>query len=63
MWTQIRRHPQEPSDLGLHCLSKLLQTTKTGDLCCNDAQSFYKCNGQDFHERHARLRSSDNFTK
>ena len=38
MWTQNR------SDLGLHCLSKWLYTTKADD----DALSVNKCNGQEF---------------
>ena len=55
MGTQIRWLPQEPSDLGLHCLSKWLHTTKADDLCCIGALSVNKCNGQDFHKMHARL--------
>ena len=55
MWTQIRRLLQEPSDLGLHCLSKWLYTKKADDLCCIGALSVNKCNVQDFHKRHARL--------
>ena len=46
---------QEPSDLGLHCLSKWLYTTKADDLCCIGAQNNNKCNGQDFHKMHAHL--------
>ena len=59
MWTQIRRLPQEPSDLGLHCLSKWLPLTKADDLCCIGALMVNKCNGQDCHEMHTRLRSSN----
>ena len=49
MWTQA------PSDLGLHCLSKTLYTTKADDLCCIGALNVNKRNGQDFHKMHARL--------
>ena len=55
MWSTIRGLPQEPSDLGLHCLSKW------HDLCCIGALMVNKCKGQDFHGMHARLRSSNNF--
>ena len=51
--------PQEPSDLGLHCLSKGLPMTKAYDLCCIVALKVNKCNSQDFHEMHAYLRSSN----
>ena len=52
--------PQEPSDLGPHCLSKWLPATKADYLCCIGALRVNKCKGQDFHEMHTRLRSSNN---
>ena len=55
MWTQIKLHLQEPSDLGLHDLSKRLYMTKADGLCCIGALSVNKCNGQDFHKMHACL--------
>ena len=56
MWTQIRRLLWEPSDLGLHCLSNWLPTTKADDICCIAALMVNKCNGQEYHEVHACLR-------
>ena len=32
----------DPSDLGLHCLSKWFYTTKADDLCCTGALSVNK---------------------
>ena len=55
MWTKIRWLLQEESDLGLHCLSKWLYTSKADDLCCICALSVNKCNGQDFHKMQACL--------
>ena len=60
MWTHIRQLPQEPSDLGLHCLTKWHPTTKADDLCCIGALRFNKFDCQDFHQMHAHLRSSNN---
>ena len=50
MCTQIRRLLQDLSDLGLHCLSKWLYTTKAEDFCCFGALSVDKCKGQDFNK-------------
>ena len=44
----------------LHCLSKWLPMTKAEDLCCIGALRVNTFNGQDFHEMHARLHSSNN---
>ena len=54
-------HLREPSDLCLHCLTKWLQMTKADILCFIGALRDNKCNGQDSHEMHARLRSSNNY--
>ena len=34
--------------------------TKADDLCCIGALRVNKCNGEDFHEMHAHLCSSNN---